>query len=247
VEECSNNMLRTEGITKTFEGLKAVDDVSIELPEGVVTAIIGPNGAGKTTLINLISGLLEPDSGRIFLEGEDLTDKPPDGRVSKGISRTFQVTNIFQNFTVYENLKVPVLSLDEEEPGRRIDEMLDWFGLEDLRDTRASNLSHGDVRVLEIAMAVSTDPSVLLLDEPTAGMSTEEKGKATDVIEELKDERDIVLVIVEHSMDVIFSLADQIKVLNEGRIIREGKPAEISEDEEVIDAYLGGAYDVDDA
>jgi branched-chain amino acid transport system ATP-binding protein len=250
----SEPVLRTETLTKRFGGLVAVDNLSIALASGRVHAIIGPNGAGKTTFFNLVTGLLSPDSGRIFFRGRDITGLRPHVISRLGIKRTLQVKSVFPQLSVADNLWVtrqarnrflhpfrPAAS--DNETKLRVEETLEQIGLADLAARPAGTLSYGDVAMLEIGMAVISEPSLLLLDEPTCGMSPAETSRAVAKIRELA--RAIDLVIIEHDMEVVFGIADDITVLAQGAILASGGPAAIAEDERVREAYLGRPEDED--
>ncbi len=232
-------IFETQNLSRYFDGVKAVDGVSLSFESERITALIGPNGAGKTTFINLCTGLLKPNSGRIFYNNNDITNLPPHKRVLMGISRTFQISNIFPGLTVSQNIKIPLLSggkgaLDE------LDRLISMFGFEKKADLLASELSHGDQRLLEIAMSLATKPKILFLDEPTAGINPAEKHKILDVIESLKEDEKLTIVIVEHDMDVVFRIAERIVVMNRGKILADGSPDEIRDDEKVREVYLKG-------
>lgn len=246
-----SEILRTEALRKSFGKLAAVDGVDLRLMEGVLTAVIGPNGAGKTTLINLLSGALPPDSGRVFFQGEDITGMASHARVRRGLTRSFQVMNIFPRLTVRENLLLPVLA----RLGRTLrpfsvvaahadalgeaERLLRDVGLWEERDRQAGALPHGDQRRLELGLAVGTDPTLCLLDEPSSGMNPVERTVVLELIRKLSAERKTTFVIVEHDMDVVFSLAERIVVMNRGRILADGPPDAIRENREVRDTYLG--------
>jgi branched-chain amino acid transport system ATP-binding protein len=247
-------VLRTENLTKRFGGLVAVDDLSIALAGGRVQAIIGPNGAGKTTFFNLVTGLLRPDSGRIFFRGDDITGARPHVISRLGIKRTLQVKSVFPDLSVADNLWItrqarhrflhpfrPASS--DKETRLRVEETLEQIGLADLAARPAGTLSYGDVAMLEIGMAIISEPRLLLLDEPTCGMSPAETARAVGKIRELS--RTIDLVIIEHDMDVVFGIADDITVLAQGAILASGGGAAIAEDERVREAYLGRPEDED--
>lgn len=246
----SNNLLlETRGITKRFGGLTALEDVTFSVKEGEIRGIIGPNGAGKTTLFNLITGELKPTSGRIFLKGEDITNLPPHLICKKGLSRTFQLTFIFPEMSVFESIWVgvnskerypwnPFLSIKRVNSiSERIREICQMVGLWEKRNELACNLSYGDQKILEIAMALSTRPRVLLLDEPTQGVSPKETENIIEVVKKLSE--NMTIILIEHSMDVVLKLCHVITVLNEGRVIAEGPPHEISKNGEVQRVYLG--------
>jgi branched-chain amino acid transport system ATP-binding protein len=250
----SEPVLRTKNLTKRFGGLVAVDDLSIAIAAGRVHAIIGPNGAGKTTFFNLVTGLLSPDSGRIFFRGRDITGYRPHVISRLGIKRTLQVKSVFPDLSVADNLWITRQARNrylhafrpakaDKETGLRVEETLEKIGLADLAARPAGTLSYGDVAMLEIGMAIISEPSLLLLDEPTCGMSPAETGRAVAKIREMV--RTIDLIIIEHDMDVVFGIADDITVLAQGAILASGGPAAIAEDERVREAYLGRPEDED--
>ncbi|RDI94956.1 ABC transporter ATP-binding protein [Meiothermus sp. QL-1] len=242
-------LLEVEGLTKRFGGLLAVNGCSLWVEAGEVHALIGPNGAGKTTLINLISGTLRPSQGRIFFEGQEITRTPAHERVHRGLARTFQITNLFRNYTVRTNLELAVQArsgssfrffqpvsreraLTEEalEVARRV-------GLEKRFEEVVGKLSHGEQRALEVAMALASRPKLLLLDEPTAGMGFEESERMVELIASLA--REFTILLVEHDMQAVFRLAKRISVLVYGQVIATGTPEEIRANPEVHRAYLG--------
>ncbi len=232
-------ILETQNLSKYFGGLRAVDDVSLGFQEESITAIIGPNGAGKTTFINLCTGLLKPNTGRIIFNGQDITHLPPHKRVLMGISRTFQISNIFPGLTVAQNIRIPLLSRGEEAV-KELESLIKLFGFEEIRDTLASEISHGDQRLLEMAMAIATKPRILFLDEPTAGVNPAEKHRILDIVTKLKEAEKLTIVIVEHDMDVVFKMAQRIVVMNRGRVLADGAPEEIKDDRAVREVYLKG-------
>jgi len=231
----------------------AVNDVTVGIPENQFTAIIGPNGAGKTTLINLLTGRLIPDRGSVFFRDKDITSMSCSGRICLGIGRSFQITNIFPQLTVRENVTIPALahagrtlsmihSLKRFEAiHTKVDKVLKEVELGDLSDLLAGQLSHGDQRRLEIALALTTDPRLLILDEPTAGMNPRERKVILALLRNLARGGNLTLLLVEHDMDVVFSLADRIIVLNQGCLFAEGTPDEIRNDPRVLDIYLGAS------
>lgn len=234
---------------KSFGGLTATDNLSIAATRGEIHAVIGPNGAGKTTLVHLLSGLLKPDAGEIMFEGRDITRLSAPARVNQGLARSFQITSIFREFTVLENVMLSVqagqghsfhfwrpAAKDESlrAPAR---ELLERVGLGDRMDVKAGNLAHGEQRQLEIAISLATRPSFLLLDEPMAGMGIEESQVMIDFLKALKG--DYTMLLIEHDMDAVFALADRITVLVYGRAIATGTPDEIRNDASVRAAYLG--------
>ena len=241
-------LLQTAGLTKSFGGLTAVADVTFALAQGEVRAVIGPNGAGKTTFFNLLTGLLLPSSGRIFFRGQEITGLPAHRVARKGIARTLQVTSLFPGLTVHDNVWVAAQSCRRffnpfvhwsrvTDVENRTDEVLHLIGLHTVRNELASNLSHGDQRLLEIGLALSTNPSLLLLDEPTAGLGPQETVEITRTIKAFS--KRTTLIIVEHDMDVVMSLADTITVFDQGRILTEGSPEAIRQSDRVREVYLG--------
>ena len=247
------SLLRVENASKQFGSLVAVDNVSMIVEPGELRAVIGPNGAGKTTFFNLISGFLTQTSGKIVFDGEDISGLLPARRVWKGIARTFQITEVFPELTVRENLRVPVevaagyrlrpwLSKDDDgEMRARVTELMDMSGLADKADRLVGELSHGDQRATEIMMALALKPRLLLLDEPTAGMGDQETYDITQLIRKLHRDQKLTIVLIEHDMRVVFHLADRIMVLAEGKLLAEGTPKEIAANEAVQAAYLGKA------
>src|SRR6266567_6905574 len=247
-------ILRTEGLTKRFGGLTAVDNLSFSLAGSRLHAIIGPNGAGKTTFFNLVSGLLSPDGGRVSFLGRDITDLKPHEISRLGIKRTMQIKSVFPTLSVAENLWItdrggrgflnPFRSAASDRATReKVDRTLSRIGLSALAGRQAGTLSYGDVALLEIGMALISEPRLLLLDEPTCGMSPAETARAVEKIRELS--RSIDIVIIEHDMDVVFEIADDITVMAQGGILAAGTPSEIAADERVREAYLGREEDED--
>jgi branched-chain amino acid transport system ATP-binding protein len=244
-----NKLLETVSVTMRFGGLTALDNVTYSIQEGEVRGIIGPNGAGKTTLFNVITGELKPTSGKIFLRGKDITRFTPHLICQEGLSRTFQLTFIFPEMTVYDSIWVGVnsrarrpwnpviLAHQAADLSQKAQEICHLVGLDEKMNELASNLSYGDQKILEIAMALSTQPSILLLDEPTQGVSPKETDNISEVIEKLS--KKMTIILIEHSMDVVLRLCNIITVLNEGRVVAEGSPDEISKNEEVQRVYLG--------
>jgi branched-chain amino acid transport system ATP-binding protein len=242
-------MLEVNGLRKSFGALLATDGVDLEVREGETHAIIGPNGAGKTTLIGQLAGNIRPDAGRIRFGGEDITRLPGPARSKQGLARSFQITSIYRDFSVLDNVALAVQahtghSFRFWRPAREERsltdpalQILETIGLGNRKDTLAANLSHGEQRQLEIAMALATGPRLLLLDEPVAGMGTEESQRMVRFLGTLKGKQ--TMVLVEHDMDAVFTLADRISVLVYGRIIATGAPAEIRANPEVRRAYLG--------
>jgi branched-chain amino acid transport system ATP-binding protein len=245
--------LDVRNASKNFGSLVAVSGVSMTVANGELRAIIGPNGAGKTTFFNLITGFFPPSSGEILLDGQDISRVPADQRVKMGMGRTFQITEIFPELTVWENARIAVetglgFSLrawlsgtDKKRVADAVDEVLTMANLTDQSTRLVGELSHGDQRAAEIAMALALKPSLLLLDEPTAGMGDEETYRVTGLIRRLHRDSKYTIVLIEHDMRVVFHLADRISVLAEGQLLAEGTPEEISANEHVQNAYLGKA------
>ena len=237
-------VLRVAGLQKRFGGVLAVDDVSLDLAEGELHAVIGPNGAGKTTLIHLLSGALEPGAGTIVLDGRDITGLAMHRRVRLGVARSYQITSLFPNFTVRENLALALQGAgrrdDQDRAGDRTLAELDAVGLGGRADQLAGALAHGERRQLELGLALATGARILLFDEPMAGMGPEEAARILSLLEALKRRRTILLV--DHDMEAVFRLADRISTLVYGRVIASGAPDEIRRHPEVRRAYLGEAY-----
>ncbi len=237
-------VLRVTAMRRRFGGVLAVDDVSLDLAEGELHAVIGPNGAGKTTLIHLLSGALKPSAGTIVLDGRDITGLAMHRRVRLGLARSYQITSLFPNFTVLENLALALQGTGQGRGGPddrdRARAELDAVGLGNHADQLAGALAHGERRQLELGLALATGARILLLDEPMAGMGPEEAARITSLIESLKRRRTILLV--EHDMEAVFRLADRISTLVYGRLIASGAPDEIRRHPEVRRAYLGEAY-----
>jgi branched-chain amino acid transport system ATP-binding protein len=229
-------LLETVGLTRSFGSFTAVDRVDFTLSEGEVRAVIGPNGAGKTVFLHLLSGLLPPTGGRIRLDGADITRLSIVRRVRRGITRSFQVTHLFPNLTVADNMRLAVGAAPNE---ARVGELLDLVRLGAAAGRYPPQLAHGDQRHLEIALALAPRPRLLLLDEPTAGMSLGETGHTTALIRRINREAGVTIVIVEHDMRLILELAQRITVLDRGRVLAEGGPREVAADIRVREAYLG--------
>jgi branched-chain amino acid transport system ATP-binding protein len=229
---------KIENISKSFGKFTALSQVSTQLNEEAMSAIIGPNGAGKTTLVNVCTGMFPPDSGTIYFDTHNITKLPSHKRVRLGVARTFQIVNIFPELTVHENIKVPLLFAKPKkgvEDG--VEQLLGNFGLTGLKDSRAVNISHGDQKLLEMAMAVAVEPKVLFLDEPTAGVGLEEKEKIIETVQQFKG-KNMVIAIIEHDMDTVFRIAEQIIVMNEGEVIAQGNPEQIKANDFVRRIYL---------
>ena len=243
-------LLRTEKISKHFGGLRAVDGVDFSLRPGELKSIIGPNGAGKTTLFNLVAGLFRPTSGRVFFQGRDISRHSLHRTSQLGITKTFQITHLFPSLTVFENVRIAAQSRRTtfnfwrtthslNELNERVLHILEQVELIDKRNWLASTLSHGERRYLEIGIALATEPKVLLLDEPTAGMSYAETRLCAELIQRLNKSMQLSIVLVEHDMSVVMGISERIVVLNEGRLLAEGTPQEVSDNEEVQRVYLG--------
>jgi branched-chain amino acid transport system ATP-binding protein len=242
--------LEIKNLTKAFGGVKAIDDVSLAFPSGSLSAVIGPNGAGKSTFFNLISGAFAADSGQVLLENEDITHLSKAQRMHRGIARAFQVASCFPTMTVAQNLMAAVtahaghwgnLSHRFPPPGvrERAQEVMELVGLTHVAHVDAAILSHGDQKLLDIAIALALEPKVLLLDEPTAGMGPEERWRMIERVRGLWEQKKLTLVFIEHDMDIVFQVASTIRVLCYGRVLAEGTPDQIRNNQAVIDAYLG--------
>jgi branched-chain amino acid transport system ATP-binding protein len=248
------SLLEIDSLVKEFGGLVATDDVSVEIEEDERVSLIGPNGAGKSTLINLITRRLEPTSGDIRFKGESILGLDAHEVVQKGISKSFQTASIFPEMTVKENAQIAAFAAEHgsfrfnflrrrgayPEVEVRTRDTLDAVGLLGQADTEAQSLPYGDKRRLEIGIALASEPDMLLMDEPTAGMSPEETQATVDLIEEVKRELGLTFLLVEHDMEIVFSISDRIVVLNRGQVIAEGTPDEIRGHPDVQEAYLGG-------
>lgn len=246
-------ILETQNLVKSFGGLTAVYDVNLRIQEGELASIIGPNGAGKTTLFNLLTGHLPLDSGRVIFQGRDITGLPPHTISRMGIGRSFQRLNIFPRLSTFDNVQVAVFSAQRQSRNlfsrasklarRETEAILDSVGLLDKKEVKGGLLAHGDQKRLEMGIALAVEPNLLLLDEPTQGMSPKESAEITRLIQKLVKEKGLTLIFVEHDMNVVFGISDNIKVLHQGRIIFEGKPEEVKNNEEVQRIYLGEEKD----
>jgi len=244
-------VLEVTSLSKSFDGFKAVNNASLSVKDGEVVAVIGPNGAGKTTLFNLITGVIKPDSGKVIFKGEDITGLKPFEVCRRGMSRSFQVVNVFPRLSVFENVQVSVLSRQKKTwnlftPSSRLaiaetEKILENVGLMDVGEATSTALSHGERKVLEIAIALGGNPEFLILDEPTAGMSPEETSRCIDLIRQLKEKLGITILFCEHDMEIVFSISDRIMVMVRGSTIIEGSCNEVRCCQEVQDAYLGGS------
>ena len=242
-------MLQVEALDKSFEDFMAVNGANLTVGKGEIVAVIGPNGAGKTTLFNLITGALKRDRGKIIFKGEDISELPPYEICKKGISRSYQIVNIFPRLTVFRNVQVAVLSQQRKShqlfhPAknmvvRETKDILESVGLLDKAHHVAGALSHGDQKILEIAIALGNEPELLILDEPTAGMSPEETSATMELIKRLAQMRGLTILFCEHDMDIVFSVAQSIMVMHQGRTLIQGRPEEVRKNSFVQEAYLG--------
>jgi branched-chain amino acid transport system ATP-binding protein len=247
-------LLETQGLTKEFGGLTALEDVDIDVEEGELVSLIGPNGAGKSTLINTITGRLTPTRGDITYSGTDLVGMDPFEIAQLGVGRTFQTASILPELTVRENVQVAAFAAEHgsfrvnflsrrdsfDDVQRRTDETLETIGLDDAAQTEAASLPYGDKRRLEVAIGLATDPDLLFMDEPTAGMSPAETEMTVNLIDDLLSEWGMTIFLVEHDMDIVFDVSDRIFTLHRGELIAKGTPSEIRDHPAVREAYLGG-------
>ena len=242
-------LISAAGLVKAFNGMRAVNEVALDIPEGRVTGIIGPNGAGKTTLVHLLTGHLVPDAGRIEFEGTDITALSADARVRQHLCRTFQIVNIFTRLSVFENVQIVRItrhgrnlrffSPAAREACSEVEAALKEVGLWELRDRQADQLSHGQQRRLDLAITLATEPRLCFLDEPTSGVSPRERDQMLELIKELGKAHRTTFVVIEHDMEVVFGLCDWIIVMHRGAVLAEGTPDEIRANREVREVYLG--------
>jgi branched-chain amino acid transport system ATP-binding protein len=245
-------ILETRGIEKRFGGLMANHGISIKIEEGTITSIIGPNGAGKTTLFNLLTGMYKPDRGTILFQGEDITGRPIHKIVNLGIARSFQVLNIFNEIPPFENVRLAIQSRKRKgfhflrsaqgfsDMNRETEEIIDEIGLTSVKDVPTKHLSYGDKRVLEIGIAMASQPKLLLMDEPTSGLPSSETERIKQFIKKISER--LTVVVIEHDMDVVLTISDAIVVLHKGKVIAHGSSEAIQANELVQEAYLGGIY-----
>ena len=252
----NETIIETINLSKHFGALVAVDNVSLKVRKNSLHAIIGPNGAGKTTFFNLLSRNIEPTSGKVIFKGNDLTHQPVHRMIHFGIGRSFQITNIFPNLTVFENIRLASQAMENGKFKFWVDvsrmkacedrtwEVIEKVGLKNRARTLARTLPHGDQRKLELGMILAPDPEVLLLDEPTAGMAAEQVPELIALIQEIQKGGNKTVMLVEHNMNVVMSISDVITVMHLGKVLAEGAPAEIAANKEVQTAYLGGLYEL---
>jgi branched-chain amino acid transport system ATP-binding protein len=249
-------MLNIENLRKSFGGVNAMNGVSLDFEEGSLTAVIGPNGAGKTTFFNLVTGEFRPDSGRILLAGEDIAGLSAAQIVKRGIGRAFQIASIFPSLTVRDSILGAVHAhrgwhaklgrlFPLKEAQAQTDEVMELVGLDSRAHVLSGNLSHGDQKLLDIALALALEPRVLLLDEPTAGMGPEERWQMIETVHQLWQRKQLTLIFIEHDMDIVFKYAQTIRVLSYGTVLAEGTPDEVRGHPRVIEAYLGARFEAE--
>ena len=253
----SDDVLVARAVTKIFGGLVAVSDIDFSIPRRSIVSIIGPNGAGKTTFFNMLTGLYKPTTGVIAFDGRTISGQRPDRILAMGVARTFQNIRLFGTMTALENvmvgeharlhaglfgsiLRTPRVRREEREARDKAREMLEYVGLrEDVAEQMSVNLSYGDQRRVEVARALASDPELLLLDEPTAGMNPQESARLTDFMRQLRDEKDLTILLIEHDMKVVMGVSERVTVLDHGEKIAEGEPQAVRQDKRVVEAYLG--------
>ena len=243
-------LLEIRALTKRFDGFTAVDAVDLVVAPGTIHSVIGPNGAGKTTFFRLLTGVHRPTHGNVIFAGEDITGRRPHVITRHGLSQSFQITNVFPRMTVLESVQIAILARRNRSGDfitlfhRRVEsearELLEQVGLTEVAAAEARALSHGDQRILEMTLALATRPRLLMLDEPTAGMSPFETDRMVELVTNLARAQELTVLLSEHDMDVVFGISDQVSVLHQGRVISHGTAEEVEEDERVIEVYLGG-------
>jgi branched-chain amino acid transport system ATP-binding protein len=245
------SLLEIRELCKRFDGFAAVDGIDLEVETGTIHSVIGPNGAGKTTFFRLLTGAHRPSGGRIRFGGRDITGLRPHAVARRGLTQSYQITSVFPRISVLESVQIAILARRGRSSdfatrfGRRVEpearQLLERVGLLELAEEPAERLSHGDQRVLEMALALATKPRLLLLDEPTAGMSPHETDRMVELVVELAESEELTVLLSEHDMDVVFGISDHVTVLHQGRVISRGTPDQVAEDERVVEVYLGSA------
>jgi branched-chain amino acid transport system ATP-binding protein len=245
----TETLLDARALTKRFDGFIAVNAVDVSISRGTIHSVIGPNGAGKTTFFRLLTGIQRPSSGRVTFAGQEITGRRPHVIARRGLAQSFQITNIFPRLSVLESVQIAILARRKRSRDfltvfqHRVEsearDLLEQVGLEDFSEVTARELSHGDQRILEMTLALATQPRLLLLDEPTAGMSPLETGKMVELVTDLARAKGLTVLLSEHDMDVVFGISDRVTVLHQGRVITEGPPEQVQDDERVVEVYLG--------
>ncbi|HWD76727.1 MAG TPA: ABC transporter ATP-binding protein [Solirubrobacteraceae bacterium] len=245
----TETLLDARALTKRFDGFIAVNAVDVSISRGTIHSVIGPNGAGKTTFFRLLTGIQRPTSGQVTFAGQEITGRRPHVIARRGLAQSFQITNIFPRLSVLESVQIAILARRKRSRDfltvfqRRVESearnLLEQVGLEDFSEVTARELSHGDQRILEMTLALATQPRLLLLDEPTAGMSPLETGKMVELVTDLARAKGLTVLLSEHDMDVVFGISDRVTVLHQGRVISEGLPEQVQDDERVVEVYLG--------
>lgn len=236
----TDDILRTEDLTKTFEGIVATDHLDYRMERGEVQCIIGPNGAGKTTFFNLITGMIQPDGGAVFFDGENVTDQPIHQIARRGMVRKYQTPSVYDDLSIRRNINI---AFGENGPADRedqMDEILDIVRLTGAKEQNAGSLDHGSKQWLEIGMVLANNPKLVLLDEPTAGMTAGETSQTVELIKEMNEEEDVSIIVIEHDIDFVRQLSSQVTVLHRGSVLAQGTIEDIEQNEEVQDIYLGG-------
>ena len=250
-------ILETQGLTRYFGNVAALDNISLVINKDQVTSLIGPNGAGKTTFFNALTGRFKPSSGHIIFKGKDITGLPPHKIIPRGLARSFQITSVFKELTVLENIRAAVIARSTARMNlfKHVNSFsslyeqsihyLKLIGLEDKKNLSCSTLTHGDMRVIEVGITLASDPDLILLDEPTQGMTPEETKRMVDLVKYLSKETKTTFFLIEHDMNVVFSISDRIVVLYYGKVLADGAPDEIRANQKVKEAYLGGLTNAD--